>query len=53
MGLRIGLSCDELRRIGYAEISWLLHRWVEMNAVEGQSDVRDATTSDVKKLMMM
>ena len=55
MGLRIGLSCDELRRVGYCELSWLLHRWCELNATEkvGSSDVRDATDADVHALMMM
>ena len=55
MGLRIGLSCDELRRIGYSEISWLLYRWSEMNAPESKTnpDVRDATAADIRTLTMM
>lgn len=54
IGLRIGLSCEELREISYPAILWLIHEYNLMNADdESETDCRDATASDVRALMMM
>ena len=56
VGLKIGLSCEELREISYPAIMWLVHQYVEMNRsdeVERKDGPRKATDADVRALMFM
>ena len=57
LALRIGLSCEELRRVQYSTLLWLIHRYGEMsNTSESKSqdeEVREATDADLQLLMMM
>ena len=57
IGLRIGLSCEELRSISYPAIVWLIHQYTLMNEpaekVERKDGARMATDADVRALMFM
>ena len=57
VGLRIGLSCEELREIPYPAIMWLIHEYNLMAAQDdgedARCDVRMATDADVRALMFM
>lgn len=57
VGLRIGLSCEELHRVTYPEILWLVHEYSLMNEAEegkkGGEEAREATDADVRALMFM
>lgn len=60
IGLRIGLSCEELRVISYPAILWLIHEYNRMNETDGEekesskaTERRMATEADVRALMFM
>ena len=58
VGLRIGLSCDELREIPYPAIMWLIHQYTAMSeSAEERSkgknqDARTATEADIRAVVM-
>ena len=56
----MGLSCEELRRIAYPEMLWLMYQYNLMNETDGvesesskQAEYRMATDADVRALMFM
>lgn len=60
VGLRIGLSCEELRSISYPAILWLIYEYNRMNEVDGtesesskEAGYRMATEADIRALMFM
>lgn len=60
IGLRMGLSCEELRVIEYPAILWLMHEYNSMNKIDEkesesskQTGERMATEADIRALMYM
>lgn len=56
VGLRIGLSCGELREISYPALLWLIHQYNLMNEPDEEDSgdgARKATDADVRALMFM
>lgn len=57
VGLRIGLSCGELREVTYPALMWLIHQYNLMNEADGEDEKRDesrmATDADIRALMFM